>query len=333
MSESNESQHSTSRRRWWLYALSLVAIAIVGVVCTLVPIWREREAIAAFERSSVSLSTEPRRPNWLWEHAGESWQTANSASNSPWCGNTTLAEIAPVSEEYVNTIVELPNLHSITLIKARISQDAMRKIGRMHALQSLVLIDCVMPEFQFNVESDFRQLSYLRISFLQQKVRSPLRLSKRYPKLETLELKNVVLDQTSAEEIFNLPCLTAMTLVNSEVSKTAWACLAKHTTLNTLSISNTNLYDDELKALAKMPELVSLSLDGTAISDGGLRHLQDATHLTQACFWDTDVTDESIDEVRQALPACEIRHQSKSTLAEADALMQRFPIEDTPWNW
>ena len=30
MSESNESQHSTSRRRWWLYALSLVVIAIVG---------------------------------------------------------------------------------------------------------------------------------------------------------------------------------------------------------------------------------------------------------------------------------------------------------------
>jgi hypothetical protein len=49
---------------------------------------------------------------------------------------------------------------------------------------------------------------------------------------------------------------------------------------------------------------------GTPITDDGLVHLKDLTRLKELRLYHTQVTDEGVKKLQEALPKCEIYHES-----------------------
>jgi hypothetical protein len=75
-----------------------------------------------------------------------------------------------------------------------------------------------------------------------------------------------------------------------------------------VQVWNTEFSDADVAYLSGLKNLRKLSLPGTAISDTGLRHLMGLTTLETLDIRETMVTDKSIEELRNALPACDIIH-------------------------
>ena len=51
-----------------------------------------------------------------------------------------------------------------------------------------------------------------------------------------------------------------------------------------------------------------LDLDSTNVTDAGLKHLEGLTGLAELNLYGTQVTDEGVNKLQQALPNCEIIH-------------------------
>ena len=50
-----------------------------------------------------------------------------------------------------------------------------------------------------------------------------------------------------------------------------------------------------------------LFLNNTKVTDAGLEHLKGMTNLRKLTLVDTQVTDEGVDKLQQALPDCKIK--------------------------
>lgn len=64
--------------------------------------------------------------------------------------------------------------------------------------------------------------------------------------------------------------------------------------------------DDALAMLYSFRELRSLNLRDTQITDGGVRHIMALKRLEQLDIRGTRITDNGLQELRRALPNCEI---------------------------
>jgi len=74
-----------------------------------------------------------------------------------------------------------------------------------------------------------------------------------------------------------------------------------------VSISMPSLNDEQLKILSEFPRLKRLSLDGCAgITDRSLPVLKSLPDLKLLILRGTAVSDEAVDQLRQALPHCEV---------------------------
>ena len=69
---------------------------------------------------------------------------------------------------------------------------------------------------------------------------------------------------------------------------------------------STAVGDASLEVIGGLPELESLNLYGTSVTDEGLRKLSGLQKLRKLYLWQTKVTDKGVEELRKALPECEV---------------------------
>jgi hypothetical protein len=77
--------------------------------------------------------------------------------------------------------------------------------------------------------------------------------------------------------------------------------------LQVLTLGSTQVTDaglEHLKGLAKL-KILSLS-NSKGVTDAGLEHLKGMSSLRQLSLWGTGCTKEAFDELRKALPDCNI---------------------------
>jgi len=74
-----------------------------------------------------------------------------------------------------------------------------------------------------------------------------------------------------------------------------------------VSLSNTQISDAQLKYLDAFPGLTMLSLSNTEITDDGIQYLKKCRNLKRISLSNTQVTLNGMRELRNAIPALQIR--------------------------
>ena len=123
------------------------------------------------------------------------------------------------------------------------------------------------------------------------------------PLAKLTELKWSDLSDTQVSEVSPLAKLTKLkwlSLANTRVSDVT--SLAKLTNLETLLLHDTQVSD--VSALAKLTKLEGLYLDNTQVSE--VSPLAKLTKLEYLVLYDTQVSQEAIEQLKKALPQCEI---------------------------
>lgn len=100
--------------------------------------------------------------------------------------------------------------------------------------------------------------------------------------------------------------LRALNLLGTSVTDDGLAHLARLTGLCVLWLAKTKITGAGLAHLAGLKSLRMLGLSGTAISDADLFHLKTLSNLEYLALDSTQVTGEGVEELKKALPDCEI---------------------------
>lgn len=71
-------------------------------------------------------------------------------------------------------------------------------------------------------------------------------------------------------------------------------------------LNRTAAGDDEMHAIQYLPELEILNLTGTSVSDAGLRHVHCLSKLKRIYAAHSEISNEGVRQLNQALPECEV---------------------------
>ena len=125
------------------------------------------------------------------------------------------------------------------------------------------------------------------------------------PRLEAVFLYDTSVSDAGVRKLAGLKQLSHLDLRNTKVTDAGMKDVATHRGLIFLNISGTRVTDAGLKEVGKLTELRSLSL-GTEVTDAGLKELAGLKNLTGVIVRNRRTTAAGVDELRKALPKCEV---------------------------
>ena len=102
--------------------------------------------------------------------------------------------------------------------------------------------------------------------------------------------------------------ITTVDLSNTLVNDADLEHLKGMTSLRELKLGSTEVTDAGLEHLKGMTSLQSLDLRVNEITDAGLEHLEGLTSLHTLDLRETLVTDAGVNELKKALPNCEVSY-------------------------
>jgi hypothetical protein len=119
--------------------------------------------------------------------------------------------------------------------------------------------------------------------------------------------------------------VVALSLNGSDVDNDRLKVLHTLNRVKWLSFCYTNITDDGLKHVAACAQLQGLTLSHSKwITDSGMAHLQGLSELRDVGLNGTQVTDEGIKELQQALPKCSVNGETEdwgTDLRETDSVI------------
>jgi hypothetical protein len=92
----------------------------------------------------------------------------------------------------------------------------------------------------------------------------------------------------------------------TKITDAGAALLVKARKLKKLRLNGTAVGDASLETIGGLPELESLNLYGTSVTDEGLKKLGGLKTLKKLYLWQTKVTEKGVEELKEALPECEV---------------------------
>jgi hypothetical protein len=126
-----------------------------------------------------------------------------------------------------------------------------------------------------------------------------------------LALPDCSITDAGTEHLRNRTRLQELGLDGCEITDAALANLEDLKELEILSLGQTEISGPGLAHLYKLDQLHYLSLNDTKVIDAGLLHLHSLTNLTELDIGQTCATIDGVDELRRALPGCEIRYSPR----------------------
>jgi hypothetical protein len=125
--------------------------------------------------------------------------------------------------------------------------------------------------------------------------------------LEVLWLGDTKVTDAGLEHLKGLTNLEVLSLGYTQVTDAGLEHLKGLVNLRELDLFQTQVTDAGLVYLKEMAELRQLHLGATRLTDAGLRHLAGLTNLKRLWLnWEIPVTHDGVEELRRALPNCEI---------------------------
>lgn len=269
-----------------LRALLLVTLAFSIVLSCLV-MWRtsaraQRQRVAAIKGSGGCVNYDfyltdrgvPPVPEWLWRAVGVDY-----------FGNVSRVWFEPTGGgRLVVRGLELDQLRHLTSVSfnfTAVGDDDLLQIAELPELRELSLQRTAVTD---------RGLMHLR----------GLR------KLESLSLYRTKVTDSGLEHLRELTGLRELELWRTQVSDTGLKHLEGLTELRRLDLSETALTDAGLKHVSALTNLETLLLMRTEVGDAGLAHLAGLPKLRQLYLDKTKATPAALNELKKALPRCEV---------------------------
>ena len=121
-----------------------------------------------------------------------------------------------------------------------------------------------------------------------------------------LDFRGSPVTDAGLKHLRGLTNLETLELSHTQITDDGLKHLTGLPNLNYLELAGTKITDAGLECLKGMTNLDSLNLGSTLVTDGGLAMLKRLTKLKQLELSCTRVTSQGIEELRKALPNCEV---------------------------
>ncbi len=185
------------------------------------------------------------------------------------------------------------------------SSDQLTMLEQLHHLEALHLSDVhIEPESRTHLRMPrlpaLRALSCFRCQFRGDGLED-------LSSLEFLSLSGTPANLEVLEKLTELPQLRMLSLGNNVIFGEQLRHLARLSQIETLELASPHIADNELRHLAKLANLRTLMLRGGGVSDDSiqpLKQLENLEYLDLRGCW--QITDAGKDEIRSALPNCEV---------------------------
>ncbi len=125
--------------------------------------------------------------------------------------------------------------------------------------------------------------------------------------LQELTLANTGLNDATLAQLPKLPTLKRLVLDGNDIRGTGLPHLTGQPELIDLSLSHPNLVELAAENLVELKRLKRLSLAGSGLTDASIKPLAVLTNLESLDLRRTEVTAAGIDELKAALPKCQIQ--------------------------
>jgi serine/threonine protein kinase len=188
-----------------------------------------------------------------------------------------------VTDVGLKHLAGLTNLQSLDLWETYVTDAGLKELAGLTNLQSLDLSDTKVTD------AGLKHLVGLK-------------------NLQKLNLSRTRVTDAGLKHLAGLTNLQSLNLDNTQVTDAGLKELAGLTSLQSLHLPVTQVTDGGLKVLAGLKNLQSLDFGWTQVTDGGLKVLAGLTSLQSLCLRSTKVTDAGVEQLRRALPKCEIYH-------------------------
>jgi hypothetical protein len=125
--------------------------------------------------------------------------------------------------------------------------------------------------------------------------------------LQVLILAETRITDAGLKELYALPNLHTLYLGGTGVTDAGLKELARLEGLRSIYLNSTHVTDAGLQTLVNMESLHSLCLSGNAVTDAGAKEVAGLANLQVLYIFGTHVTERGINELRKALPSCNIK--------------------------
>jgi Leucine-rich repeat (LRR) protein len=223
-------------------------------------------------------------------------------------------------------------LESLTLVGDWVQEEVFDGISNLEKLVSLEVRELETTEFSTGVFSHLEKLTELRELWLGSSKCIDDRGSESLKQLSKLQLLTLGWTNVSDETAAHLPALTQLVwldLAGTKITGEAMPHLSQLPNLVRLSVRQTGVGDRGVTHVYALPRLRELLLDGTKITNDGLIGIEQLSDLEMLMLNQTavddsglhhlyalkklkvlsvgpNVSDAAVDELRKALPECEI---------------------------
>ena len=216
-----------------------------------------------------------------------------------------------VTDRGLAALSELSQLKNLALNEARVSDQALRRVGNLERLESLKLSN--LHQTTAGNLAWIAQLPNLRLLEIAQVRLNQLDLAaiNRLSKLERLLLWNVLSSELGKAQVERLDGLTALRELrtNEELATSAIEDLTKLRSLESITDELVNVTDEHIAQFANLPKLHTLCLGSKRITERSLTALARMSALRSLFVTrEVSLSDQQLTELgRSALPHCQIQ--------------------------
>jgi hypothetical protein len=208
-------------------------------------------------------------------------------------------------------LAELPRLRFVSLTGPGIDDGVAAAVGRSKSITSVRLSGADLTDDGVRAITRATQLRSLTLIDAPDVTNASIRGLGELPRLETLELPSIRIDDHGLDELLRLelPELRHLSLARTKISAEGVVALAAgEFRLETLDLSGIPLDRRAIRALARLSTVRLLHLSNCGLNDESIAPLATMTGLAELDILSNQVTDKQVVELKRAIPGINIRY-------------------------
>jgi hypothetical protein len=205
-------------------------------------------------------------------------------------------------------LATLKKLVSLSISDSQLTDEGLKAVGELESLRSLDISQTKITGSGLKDLFRLKSLENLNLGFTGV-TDAGLKGLPKWADLQHLSFHNTAITDAGLKELAGLNSLQDLTLSSTGVTGSGLEELTGKKSLERLELGSSKVTDEGLKGLAGFTSLEMLDLDGNRqITDAGLKELHGLTSLQSVNLAGTKVTKAGVEELKKALPECQIRN-------------------------